>query len=83
MNLENEYLNDAIVFIQHVAKELSENMSYEDLLSLTLYFALGMERVLKGILFALNPIYVYKSQDFKNTITLFHKDRILDSAYQN
>jgi hypothetical protein len=48
-----------------------------------LFFSLGMERILKGILYNLNPIYVLKAQDFKNSVSIFYKDRLLPNFKQN
>lgn len=81
--MENEYLNDAAVFLNKTASAIKENMADEILIDCILFFALGMERILKGILYNLNPIYVYKTQDFKNTVFLLYKNSLLENYAQN
>jgi hypothetical protein len=79
----NEYLKDASFFLRRAAGLIEEGMPREKTIEASLHFAFGMERLLKSILFDLNPIYVYKSQEFKNTAPLLYRDRLLPNASHN
>lgn len=73
----NEYLEDASRLLKRVAANIDENMSDDLTIDTILLFALGVERILKGILYDINPIYVFKTQDFKYTMALLYKRRLL------
>lgn len=81
--MRNLYIDDGIMFLRRVLPAVDEKSTEEDLLFAVLFFALGMEKVLKGILFDLNPAYVYKVQDFKNTVTLLYQDKLLPTYVNN
>jgi hypothetical protein len=46
----------------------------------TLLYALGIERVLKGILYEVNPVYVFKEPAFKHTVTALYQHRIVGTG---
>lgn len=79
----NEYFKDACLFLNSTARVIDEEISAEDVLKASLFFALGMERILKAILYDANPVYVFNSQDFKNTVALLYRHKLLPSASQN
>lgn len=83
--MTNEFLNDASFFLQRASKVIISKKEIEKggVIEGILFFALGMERVLKAILFNLNPVYVYKSQEFKNSIYLLYKDHLLPNFQKN
>ena len=83
MNIENEYFEDASMFFQKTSLNIVEQTLKKNAVESILFFALGMERVLKGILYDLNPIYVYNDQDFKNTVSIIYKDRLEDNYRSN
>lgn len=53
--MKNMYIDDAIFFLRKFATAIDEMIKDEDILFAVLFFALGMEKLLKGILFVLNP----------------------------
>jgi len=73
----NIYLQDVPLFFQKAAKLISTSMSKIEIVEGGLFFSLGIERLLKGILFDINPIYVFKEQTFKNTAPILYKDKII------
>lgn len=73
----NVYYQDASLFLRRTATLIDDHMSPLVTMDGGLFFAFGAERILKGILYDLNPIYVFKTQDFKNTVSLIYKDRLL------
>lgn len=81
--MENEYINDSTFFLTRAASKTKETMSTEVVVEAILFLALGVERLLKGVLFALNPVYIYKAQDFKNTVSLIYGERLLPGWKDN
>ena len=79
----NEYFSDAFGFFQTVAKLISGSMDDKETIEACLFFALGIERVLKGILFDINPVYVYKNQTFKHTAPILYKSLMLPDISKN
>jgi hypothetical protein len=55
-------------------------MNGEEMEDVLLGIAIGMERLLKGILYDLNPMYVYKTPTFKNLAQILHEDKIVAGA---
>src|SRR5450759_154521 len=72
----NEYNHDAIIFLSEAAARTSERMQDADIIQATLNLALGIERILKGILYDLNPTYVLMKPDFKHSVQVLYKDKI-------
>jgi hypothetical protein len=82
--MPNKFIKDASFFIKKTGNIIiKESLSEADTIENILFFALGMERVLKGILANLNPIYVLKSQDFKNSVSILYKEHLLPNFQQN
>jgi len=81
--MKNDYMDDSPFFLTRAAAKTKEKMSKAAVVEAILFLALGVERLLKGILFALNPVYIYKTQDFKNTISLIYGDKLLPGWAQN
>ncbi|MBA3006222.1 MAG: hypothetical protein FP810_06480 [Desulfocapsa sp.] len=81
--MKNEYINDSTFFLTRAAAKTNERMSTEAVVEAILFLALGVERLLKGVLFALNPVYIYKAQDFKNTVSLIYGERLLPGWKDN
>jgi len=81
--MSNDYFRDSAYFLRSAADKIRENMNKEDVVSGALFFSLGIERILKGILYDLNPIYIYKSPDFKNSVCILYKERLLPNFKKN
>lgn len=81
--MKNEYMDDSSFFLKRAAVKTRDGMSKEAVVEAILLLALGVERLLKGILFALNPVYIYKTQDFKNTISLIYGGKLLPGWTEN
>jgi hypothetical protein len=77
---ENPYLNDSLLFFKLVSSGINQNLTKEDSISLLIYLALGIERLLKGILYSINPVYILITPEFKNSLPVFYKSRILPEA---
>jgi hypothetical protein len=72
----NEYYQDAGRFVRRAAARIEDRASDEDLAEGILHLALGMERFLKGLLYDINPVYVYTSPEFKHTAPILYNDRL-------
>ncbi|MDD2270979.1 MAG: hypothetical protein PHP95_08650 [Desulfuromonadaceae bacterium] len=81
--MNNHYVDDAVFFLKNAAIAVDEKTTDEQIVFAVLSFALGMEKLLKGILFDVNPVYVYKVPDFKNTVSLLYKEKMLPNVLKN
>lgn len=79
---ENEYLHDAGVLIR-AAQRQHIGSDGDTIVPPILLYALGIERILKGVLHALNPLYVYKDASFAHSVTALYSDRLLDGAQKS
>ncbi len=79
----NEYFRDSKFFIKRAGEFLSSQMTNDSIIEGILYFALGIERILKGLLYDINPIYILKNQEFKNSAPSLYKTRMLENIEQN
>lgn len=77
------YYEDARSFLSKCSALVKVQMLDTDILDATLFFAIGMERLLKALLSRLNPVFVYVDQSFKNTAPLLYKEHLAPSAHWN
>ena len=75
--MENEFLIDSKVFLKRAASLISSSIKDENAIVATLFFALGIERFLKGLLFEINHSFVLKVDDFSNSFQCFHSNKII------
>ena len=73
----NNYLKDTQFFLKKASSIISRDIDEEQVIDATLFFALGIERLLKSILWSINPIYILKDQSFKNTAPILYKEELL------
>lgn len=73
----NAYVEDSKLFFRTTARLVQEQMDKGELIQATMSFAFGMERVLKGILYDINPIYVLMNPDFNNSLKVFYSDKVI------
>ncbi|MCK8493138.1 hypothetical protein M0L20_14810 [Spirosoma sp. RP8] len=76
----NSYIKDSLVFFEIVSKGIKHTLSDSEVVNLTMLFALGLERILKGILYSVNPIYILVAPEFKNSLPIFYKSKIIADA---
>ncbi len=72
----NKYYSDSEYFFQSAAVLIKERMNKRDLICATMQFALAIERVLKGIIFDVNPTYVLIDNSFKNSVAVVYHSKI-------
>lgn len=76
----NEYHKDSQLFFREVAKGITEELSRQQVIQLTMNLALGCERLLKAILYDVNPVYILNDPSFKNSIQVLYLKSILPGA---
>lgn len=73
----NNYLSDSGVFFREVSRRIQNEISDNELIQLTFNLALGCERLLKGILYDINPTYILTEPDFKHSLKTLYPDKII------
>ena len=77
----NDYLKDASLFLRAASRQIKQTMAKDEIVFAAMNFALGLERVLKGILFNVNPIYVLVEPKFANSVSVIYgKSLLADKA---
>ncbi len=79
----NSYIKDSGLFFKEVSKGIKDNLSNNDLIQLSFNLALGCERLLKGILYDINPTYIFIEPDFKHSIQVLYKDKIVSESVKS
>jgi len=74
----NKYIKDSFFFLRTTSRSISKRMNDEKVIHATLNLALGLERILKGILFDINPLYILLNPEFKNSVQCFYSKSIID-----
>ncbi len=76
----NTYTSSSNIFLRVCASRISEDMDNDDVLQAVLNFAVGIERLLKGILFNINPTYILVSPEFNHSMQVLYKSKIIKST---
>jgi|EndMetStandDraft_4_1072995.scaffolds.fasta_scaffold01036_6 hypothetical protein len=76
----NEYHKDSQLFFREVAKGILEDLTKQQVIQLALNLALGCERLLKAILFDINPCYVLNDPTFKNSIQVLYSRKLIPAS---
>ena len=83
VSMKNQYFADAKYFFKKSTPMITQNASKDEIIGAMLFFALGIERLLKSILWEINPIFVFTDQSFKNMAPALYSDKLLPSHKQN
>jgi len=75
--MTNEYIVDAGLFLQNAASKIKASMKKSEVILAAQSFAFGLERILKGILFEINPVYVLVEPKFENSLSIFYKSKLI------
>ena len=76
----NDFLKSAIHNFSRVATLLSREMSAEEIEDAVLFFAFGVERVCKAIVFDVNPAFVLESDGFDNCLRVVFRHKLTESG---
>ncbi|KAA1153209.1 MULTISPECIES: hypothetical protein [Pseudoalteromonas] len=72
----NPYIEDSKIFFSSVATQIEAEMDKATVINATMSFALAMERVLKAILYDINPVYILMEPSFKNSVAALYASEI-------
>ena len=72
---ENPYLRDRDMFLKSALRAVKADLDFPELVIVLLNFALGFERLFKGILHEVNPVYLLQDESFKNSAPLLYKHK--------
>lgn len=78
----NQYYKDAALFFRSCTKNIYGEMNDFPTIQQTLSLALGMERLMKAILYDINPTYILIDPTFKNSVKLFYKGQLLPTMLE-
>lgn len=77
----NQFHKDASGILKKVSKEVADKKvnSEWEVIQNTLLFAIGMEKLLKSLIFDINPLYILESPDFKNSVPLNYSNFVMNN----
>lgn len=76
----NCYWNDAQRFLCRVPPLICEKMEDDSIIDACLFFAIGIERMLKAILFDINPLFILQNPDYSNSAPLLYGTKVKGKA---
>lgn len=79
----NEFFNDATYNFNRCAKLLKEGMAKGEIEDALMQFAFGVERVFKGIVFDVNPLFVMENGSFENALGVLYRDKLIEPHRSN
>jgi hypothetical protein len=79
----NKYFIDAGIFLRSASNKITKDINDDDAVQIALNIALGIERILKGILYDINPTYIYIEPKFDNTIQILYPDQLVLKQSEN
>lgn len=77
----NSFYKDSHILFKDISGKIADGkiVSKMDVLQNALLFALGVEKLLKGILYDINPILILENSDFKNAFPVYYKSKLIAS----
>ncbi len=78
----NEYTKDGVAFIRRASGKSLDDVFVDpmELNEAVLLYAMGIEKLLKGILWEINPLLIYEDMSLKNICLTVYNDRLTDWA---
>jgi ribosomal protein S27E len=70
-------VDDAALFLREAVHRIDAQMSKEASIQAAINLALGMERILKEILWRVNPLFILINPGFKNAMPLLYGEKVL------
>lgn len=79
------FYKDACMVFKIVSKNISDDKLGDEwqVIENTLFFAIAMEKLLKSILYDINPLYILEQPDFKNSVLVQYDSHIKDKSELN
>lgn len=74
----NIFLKNSFDILKGLSKKISDKAinSDEEVVDAILYFAIAIEKLLKGIIYDINPLYILMYPEFKNSVSVYYETRI-------
>lgn len=79
----NIYHQDSFGFFKLVSRGIQKRIDDFEVIQLTLNFALGLERLLKGLLYDINPTYILIEPGFKHSLKCLYSDIIIEELKES
>lgn len=78
----NEYTKDGVAFIRRASEKNLDDILVDpmELNEAVLLFAMGIEKLLKGILWEINPLLIYEDMSLKNICLTVYNHKLTDWA---
>lgn len=78
----NNFYKDCHSLFKDISRKIADKKitSDMDIILNTLLFALGIEKLLKGMLYDINPILILENSDFKNTFSVYYQDKLIPAS---
>ncbi|MFO0824976.1 MAG: hypothetical protein U0792_17955 [Gemmataceae bacterium] len=79
----NDYFTDATYWLRRAATTLAANerdAAVDNIHDAVIDFAFGIEKLLKGILWNVNPLFIFETPSFENACGVLYRDKLLDNA---
>jgi hypothetical protein len=77
-NDNQRYLTDSKRFLRIAFRDVKNTITPDEAIQSTLFFALGIEKLLKYLLSNINPTFVLKIPDFKHSAPSLYKELIVN-----
>lgn len=79
---KNEFHKDSFILLKKVAKEIADEQLINDqkVIENVLFFAIGIEKLLKAIIYDVNPLFILETPDFKNAVPILYDTIIKDKT---
>ena len=75
----DQFKQDAQELISIAATHINDSMTSTQVIQATTFYAFGVERLLKHILWSINPVFVLKNGDFKNAAPCLYKSLFINA----
>ncbi|HOS11874.1 MAG TPA: hypothetical protein PL148_08190 [Candidatus Aminicenantes bacterium] len=79
----NEYLISAKTFLNRCAPLICDSITNPQVLDALIFYAFGMERIFKGILWDINHTFVLEDATFKNAAVVLYSSKLLSGLASN
>lgn len=78
---KNDYTKDASMIFQNISRKIADGQ-YDnnniEIIDGVLWFAIGVEKLLKGLLYNINPTYILEKPEYENSAIYLYSDKILN-----
>ena len=73
----NQYIEDSYQFFEEASSQITEDMKNKHIIQSIINYSFGIERLLKGLLYAINPLYILNTPEFNNSIHVLYSNHII------